>query len=74
MRRIAVLILITLTVAGCANKGLRELRTNSAGPDEFLLKPVKPLDAPSNYDTLPTPTPGQANLCLLYTSPSPRDS
>lgn len=62
MRRIAVLVLIPLALAACANKGLRELDTNANGPDEFLIAPVKPLEAPDNYATLPTPTPGQANL------------
>ena len=62
MRRIAVLVLIPLALAACSNKGLRELRTNSSGPDEFMVAPVKPLEAPSNYANLPAPTPGQANL------------
>lgn len=62
MLRIAVLILIPLAFAGCANKGLRDLRTNAPGPDEFLVQPVKPLEAPSDYSALPAPTPGQANL------------
>lgn len=62
MRRIAVLILITLTLSACANTGLRDLRTNSGGPDEFLVQPVKGLEAPTDYSALPAPTPGQANL------------
>ena len=62
MLRIAVLILIPIALAGCANKGLRDLRTNAPGPDEFLIQPVKPLEAPSDYNTLPAPKPGGANL------------
>ncbi len=62
MRGIAALILITLGLTACGDKGLRNLRTDSAGPDEFLLQPVKPLEAPANYTELPSPTPGQANL------------
>lgn len=62
MLRIAVLILIPLALAGCADKGLRDLRSNDPGPDEFLVNPVKPLAEPTDYATLPPPTPGQANL------------
>ena len=62
MRRAALLILISLALSACANKGLRDLRTNGDGPDEFMIQPSKPLEAPANYTDLPTPTPGQANL------------
>ena len=62
MRRIAVILLIPLILGACANKGLRDLRTNSSGPDEFMIQPGKPLEAPANYQSLPTPTPGQSNL------------
>ena len=61
MRRIAALILIMLGLTACANTGLRDLRTNSAGPDEFMVNPAKALEAPSNYADLPPPTPGQSN-------------
>lgn len=50
-----------LMVSGCANKGLRDLRTNSNGPDEFLVLPSKPLTPPENYALLPEPTPGGSN-------------
>ncbi len=62
MLRIAVLILIPLAFAGCANKGLRDLQPNGPGPDEFLVNPVKPLAEPADYTALPPPTPGRANL------------
>lgn len=62
MRQIAVLTLMTLFIAGCANTGLRQLQSNSEGPDEFGIQPVKPLEAPANYTTLPAPTPGKRNL------------
>lgn len=62
MRRTLILVLMSLTLAGCANKGLRELTSTSSGPDEFRIAPVKPLESPSNYSSLPTPTPGKANL------------
>ena len=61
MRRIAALILMTLTLSACANTGLRDLRNDSAGPDEFMVQPVKGLEAPADYSDLPPPTPGQAN-------------
>lgn len=62
MRRIAPLVLLPLVLAACANTGLRDLRNTSDGPDEFMIQPAKPLEAPASYSELPTPTPGQANL------------
>lgn len=62
MRRIAFLILLPLVLVACSNQGLRDLRTNSDGPDEFMVQPVKPLEQPSDLTALPAPTPGQANL------------
>jgi hypothetical protein len=62
MRRITALILIPLALAACANPGLRDIRSNSAGPDEFIINPVKELAAPSDYTNLPKPTRGEGNL------------
>ena len=62
MRALVLLILLPLALSACANKGLRELRTDSNGPDEFMIQPVKPLEAPTSYAELPAPTPGQPNL------------
>lgn len=62
MRAYAAFILIPLVLSACANQGLRDLRSSSSGPDEFMIQPVKPLEAPANYSELPPPTPGQANL------------
>lgn len=62
MRALVLMILIPLALSACANKGLRDLRTDSNGPDEFMLQPVKALEAPTSYAQLPTPTPGQTNL------------
>ena len=62
MRRLAVLILIPLLLSACANTGLRNLTNGSAGPDEFRIQPVKSLERPSDFTSLPTPTPGQTNI------------
>ncbi|NUH65387.1 DUF3035 domain-containing protein [Sulfitobacter sp. S0837] len=62
MRRIALITLIPLALAACSNQGLRDIRSTSSGPDEFMIKPVKPLEQPDSFSSLPTPTPGQANL------------
>lgn len=62
MSRILALVLITATVGACANTGLRDLRSNSRGPDEFIIEPKAPLQTPDDLTTLPTPTPGQGNL------------
>lgn len=60
LSRCALLIAV-LAIAGCSNAGLRDLRTNGAGPDEFLIMPVKPLTQPANFAELPEPTPGGTN-------------
>jgi hypothetical protein len=62
MRLIVLTALLPLALAACSNQGLRDLRTNTGGPDEFMIQPVKPLEAPDSYNSLPAPTPGQANL------------
>lgn len=62
MRRIVLLVLIPLALGACANKGLRDLQNVSDGPNEFMIQPTKPLEAPASYSDLPPPTPGQANL------------
>ncbi len=62
MRFAAALFLIPLALAGCANDGLRDIRSTGNGPDEFMVQPVKPLEQPQSYASLPPPTPGQANL------------
>lgn len=62
MRKLALLSVLSLLVAGCANVGLRDLRSNSDGPDEFGIQPVGALQQPESFSTLPTPTPGGRNL------------
>ena len=62
MRFVAALVLMPLVLGACANNGLRDIRGTSKGPDEFLIQPAKPLERPENYNALPPPTPGQANL------------
>ncbi len=53
---------IGVALGGCGKKPLHNLRTNSQGPDEFMVLPVKPLTAPRDYAVLPAPTPGGTNL------------
>ncbi|WP_300011854.1 DUF3035 domain-containing protein [uncultured Roseobacter sp.] len=62
MSRILALILITACVGACANTGLRDLRSNTRGPDEFIIEPKAPLQTPDDLTSLPAPTPGQGNL------------
>lgn len=62
MRRIALFILLPVILAACSGQGLRDLRSTSDGPDEFMVQPVKALERPADLTTLPAPTPGQANL------------
>jgi hypothetical protein len=57
-----------VALAGCGQKGLRQLSSTGSGPDEFLVMPVEPLSAPASYAALPAPTPGGSNL----TDPNPK--
>jgi len=63
LRPLGIIMLISAVgVAGCSGKGLRYLPAPAAGPDEFLILPVKPLTAPQDYSVLPAPSPGSSNL------------
>lgn len=55
---------IAVLLAGCtpSERGLRDLRRNAGGPDEFSVLPVRPLVLPENFSELPVPTPGSTNL------------
>lgn len=61
MRLTTLLILSTITLAGCANQGLKQVTSSSRGPDEFIVAPKAPLTMPGDFSALPAPTPGQAN-------------
>lgn len=61
MRKTTLLFVLPVLVAGCANVGLRQLQSNSKGPDEFGIQPVASLQEPASYNELPTPTPGGSN-------------
>jgi hypothetical protein len=58
----AIILIGSVALGGCANKGLRQLSASGPGPDEFMILPSKPLTAPKDYDVLPAPTPGGSNL------------
>jgi hypothetical protein len=62
MRKFALLFVTAAFMAGCANVGLRDLRSNSSGPDEFGIQPVGALQEPDSFSELPIPTPGGRNL------------
>ena len=57
-----VILVLAAGIAGCSNKGLMDLLSSTNGPDEFLVLPNKPLEQPSEYSSLPQPTPGGGNL------------
>jgi hypothetical protein len=64
-----MVLIAGLAVSACSGqKGLRDLRNNGTGPDEFMVLPNKPLTQPTDYAALPAPTPGRANL----TDPTPK--
>lgn len=52
-----------LAACGSGNQpSLMNLRSDSKGPDEFAILPVKPLEMPKDLAVLPEPTPGGTNL------------
>ncbi len=58
--------LLALSACESSDPQLMNIRTDK--PDEFRILPTKPLQAPADYETLPEPTPGEANLV----DPTPR--
>lgn len=69
MRRVSILTLamaVVTALGGCAGSErditLKDIRSFSGGPDEFLVLPAKPLEQPPSFTALPPPTPGGANL------------
>ena len=66
MPRALILMMAVLAVSACSGQdrdiGLRDLRSFSGGPDEFMVLPGKDLQQPADYASLPTPTPGGSNL------------
>ena len=64
--RACIGVVLILSVAACARGDreidLRQLKSSDNGPDEFSVLPAKPLQAPDDYASLPTPTPGGRNL------------
>ena len=64
-RIVMVMVALALAVSACSKRDdiqLRKIKKTGNGPDEFAILPGKPLQAPENFTTLPTPTPGGTNL------------
>lgn len=62
---ICVIVLSALTLSACGGDkapSLMNLRSDTNGPDEFGILPVKPLAMPTDLVNLPEPTPNGANL------------
>ena len=59
---LAVFTVATLSACSGSDKPLHDLRGTGNGPDEFAVLPVKPLEMPTSFSTLPEPTPGVSNL------------
>ena len=58
------LLLAGLAIAGCAEGGLAGglRRAGVSGtPDEFMVLPTRPLELPTDFASLPPPTPGAPN-------------
>lgn len=69
IEKLGIAVAVAALVAGCGreNPELMNLRSTSAGPDEFAILPTKPLQMPENVGLLPEPTPGGNNR----TDPTP---
>jgi len=61
MRLTACALIAVALLAGCENTGLRNIRGQGDGPDEFIIVPAKPLEQPESLSALPAPTPGGSN-------------
>ena len=59
--RSALLVLVLLGMTACTgDRPLRDMRSDTGGPDEFSVTPNAPLTLPDTV-TLPEPTPGGSN-------------
>jgi hypothetical protein len=60
----AIALGAVLALAACGPRGepeLMNIRSETAGPDEFGIVPPKPLEMPEDLAALPEPTPGGEN-------------
>lgn len=61
----AIAAAMVLTLAACGDRdgvpSLMNVRSTTAGPDEFGIIPPKPLELPTDLAALPEPTPGGLN-------------
>ena len=57
----ACLLLTGLAACGTGDPDLLRMTNDGPGPDEFAVLPNKPLEQPTDFSTLPPPTPGGAN-------------
>lgn len=72
LRLCAITGLGLLTLSACSRgndvPNLMNAARGGSSPDEFSILPTQPLQAPTDYSALPTPTPGGSNLV----DPDPR--
>lgn len=71
--RVILAGVVAAMLAGCGggdrSPQLMNIRSSSAGPDEFGILPPKPLELPEDLAELPEPTPGGINR----TDPTPEE-
>lgn len=60
--RLVICLAVALGASACAPKRALSPAAVTSGPDEFSIVPPKPLTAPTDYASLPAPTPGGSNL------------
>lgn len=64
MRGVTAICLTAVSLSACGGDKvprLMNLRSGTAGPDEFSILPSKPLEMPEDLAALPEPTPGGTN-------------
>lgn len=59
--KIALAILGFAVLSACSKSEPELMNIRTDTPDEFAIRPTKPLEAPEDYTALPTPTPGGIN-------------
>lgn len=60
MRVVSMVVMASMLAACAGDRGLRDMRSNTGGPDDFSVVPGAPLTLPETT-SLPQPTPGGSN-------------
>ncbi|MGH1370107.1 MAG: DUF3035 domain-containing protein [Maritimibacter sp.] len=59
--KLAMIVIGLTALAACSQSEPKLMNIRDDTPDEFSIRPTKPLEAPDSYTELPTPTPNGTN-------------